>query len=355
MKIDKLTEIVSIKEVRKALSEFAVSNTKAGLTLFFVDIMSYIVAIAAVVLAPSLVLKILAGVFAGAKMANLATLGHDAAHNVLTKVRWLNKLLAIVSFTPGLFNYRLWIYDHHHLHHHNTNETHPDSYTPLSLEQYSALSSWQQLKYRFYRSTSLWSFGIYYIVERWSQAKIFPRSRMPKKVRRDAWPHSVYLVLYFCAFTTFLFYAPLYSKTSSLTAIVCGFVIPFYIFQSLFAFTVYVQHTHPRVIWFNSKPNRADEGRQDYISVQLRFPKSLSWLVHYVYDHAAHHVHIGIPCYRLAEAQIKLNQLIADKAVSENFSLYWLRSVQQHCKLYNYEQYQWLDYNGQPSLSSRLK
>ena len=342
-----MTETASIKEVRKALSEFAVSNTLSGLTLFIVDITTYVAAIATVLFAPWLIVKIIAGILAGAKMANLATLGHDAAHNVLTRSRWLNKYLAIASFTPGLFNYRLWIYDHHNLHHHNTNETHPDSYTPLTLEEYTALSSWQQFKYRFYRSTSLWSFGVYYIVERWSQAKIFPRSRMPKHVQRDSWPHSTYLVLYFCGFITFLFYAPLYSKTSALTAILCGFVIPFYIFQSLFAFTVYVQHTHPRIIWFNSKPNRNDEGRQDYISVQLCFPKQLSWLMHYVYDHAAHHAHIGIPCYRLAEAQIKLNQLIGSKAVSENFSFKWLRSVKQHCKLYDYENKVWLDFFGQ--------
>ena len=349
MRINKLTENASIKEVRKALSEFAVSNTKTGLTLFIVDIVCYIAAIAAVLFVPLLMLKILAGIFAGAKMANLATLGHDAAHNVLTKSRWLNKLLAIASFTPGLFNYRLWIYDHHHLHHHNTNETHPDSYTPLTLEQYLALSSWQQLKYRFYRSSSLWSFGIYYIAERWSQAKLFPRSRMPEKVRHNSWPHSVYLVLYFCVYITFLFYAPLYSKTSSLAAIVCGFVIPFYIFQSLFAFTVYVQHTHPKVIWFKGKPDRSAEGRQDYISVQLSFPKQLLWLMHYVYDHAAHHSHIGIPCYKLAAAQISLNKLIGEKAVSENFSFRWLRSVQQHCKLYDYENKVWLNYSGQRS------
>ncbi len=350
-----MSDIASIKDVRKALSEFAVSDTKTGLMLFVVDIVSYIVAIATVLFIPILAIKVIAGILAGAKMANLATLGHDAAHNVLTKSRALNKFLAIVSFTPGLFNYRLWIYDHHNLHHHNTNERHPDSYTPLTLEEYSALSSWQQFKYRFYRSTSLWSFGIYYIVERWSQAKIFPRSRMPRKVRYDAWPHSVYLVLYGCAFITFLFYAPLYSETSSLTAIVCGFLIPFYIFQSLFAFTVYVQHTHPKIIWFNKKPNRDDEGRQDYISVQLRFPKSLSWLVHYVYDHTAHHVHIGIPCYRLAAAQQKLNEMIGAKAISEKFSFEWLYQVKKHCKLYNYEHHQWLDFSGRPSSSNRTQ
>ncbi len=344
-----MTETPSIKTVRKALSEYAKPVTSSGLLLFIIDIASYIAAIVAVILVPWLSLKIIAGIFAGIKMANLATLGHDAAHNVLVKSPWLNKCIAIVSFTPGLFNYRLWIYDHHNLHHHNTNEKHADSYTPLSFQEYAALNLWQQFKYRFYRSTSLWSFGVYYIFERWWQVKLFPRHHMPEQVQRAAWPHLMYLIVYFSGFIALLASAPVYSQTSAITAILCGFVIPFYIFQSLFAFTVYVQHTHPKVNWFRFKPDRNAEGRQDYISVQLKLPRWLSWLVHHVYEHAAHHVHIGIPCYNLPVAQVKLNQLIGSKAVSDQFSFAWLRRVQSYCKLYDYENNQWLDFNGNPS------
>ncbi len=336
----------SAKEVRVVLSEYATPITSVGLLIFLIDIASYLGALVAMLFAPWLAIKIIAGIFAGVKMANLATIGHDAAHNVLTKSRLLNKLIAIVAFTPGLFNYRLWIYDHHNLHHHNTNELHPDSYTPLSLSEYKNLTAWGKFKYRFYRSTSLWSFGIYYIFERWWQAKYFPRDRMPKHVQRSAWPHTIYLTLYFIGFMAILVSAPMYSKTTAITAVICGFIIPFYVFQSLFAFTVYVQHTHPKIIWFKNKPNRNAEGRQDYISVHLKFPKILSALTHHVYDHAAHHAHIGIPCYKLSKAQEKLNLLIGEKAVSEKFTFAWLARVKRHCKLYDYENQQWLNFEG---------
>ena len=345
-----MSPAASIKEVRTAMSEFAVSDTKEGFTLFAVDILSYVLAIVAVLYAPWLWVKVLAGIIAGLKMANLATLAHDAAHNVLTSSRRLNKLIAIVSFTPGLFNYRLWTYDHHNLHHHKTNELHRDSYTPFSLKEYHALTPFQRLKYRFYRSTSLWSFGIYYILERWSKVKIIPRSFMPKHVQKAAWTHTVYLGIYFVSYMGLLLSAPKFSETSALVAIVCGFIIPFYIYQSMFAFTVYVQHTHPKVAWFTSKPDRNAEGRQDFISVHLRFSALLSWATHYVYDHAAHHAHIGIPCYHLAKAQIKLNQMIGSNAVSDQFSYRWLRNVQRYCKLYDFENRQWLDFNGNPSV-----
>jgi acyl-lipid omega-6 desaturase (Delta-12 desaturase) len=343
----------TIKEVRKALSEFAVSDTTEGVTLFAVDMGTYLIAIVGVLYAPWLLLKVIAGIIAGIKMANLATIGHDAAHNVLTSSRTLNKYIGILSFTPSLFNYRLWIYDHHNLHHHNTNELHPDSYTPLSLQAYNALSAFQKAKYRFYRSTSLWSFGMYYIFERWPQAKLIPRSRMPKHVRKAAWPYSIYLGIYFVSYMALLASAPLYSDTSAFTAIICGFVIPFYVYMSLYAFTVYVQHTHPNVAWFSAKPDRNGEGRQDYISVQLRFSPLLSWATHYVYDHAAHHAHIGIPCYHLAKAQVKLNEMIGNNAISDQFSLKWLRSVQNYCKLYDFENKKWLDFNGDPMMHEK--
>lgn len=347
----KLDSSATIKEVRKALSEFAVSDTKEGFILFILDMAMYLSAVVAVLFVPWLWLKVIAGIVAGLKMANLATLAHDAAHNVLTRSRVLNKYIAIASFTPGLFNFRLWTYDHHNLHHHKTNELHMDSYTPLSKSEYDALSELQKVKYRFYRSTSLWSFGVYYIVERWFMVKLFPRDFMPEHVRKAAWPHTIYLGCYFLLFMLVLILAPFYSNTSALEAVICGFVIPFYIYQSLFAFTVYVQHTHPKVAWFKDKPDRNVEGRQDYISVQLRFPAWLSWAMHYVYDHAAHHAHIGIPCYHLAKAQIKLNKMIGSNAVSDPFTFTWLRNVQRHCKLYDFENKQWLDYDGNPSVA----
>ncbi|MEQ1593380.1 MAG: fatty acid desaturase [Thiobacillaceae bacterium] len=343
-----MTSIPTVKEVRRTLSQYAVPSTPHGLALFLFDIASYVAAIAIVFLAPWGWVKFVAGIFAGAKMANLATLAHDASHNSLTASRSLNKLIAIVSFTPSLFNYRLWVYDHHNLHHHNTNENHPDSFTPISRAEYAALTSWGKLKHRFYRSTSLWAFGIYYISERWWKVKFFPRAHMPSHVRRAAWPYFLYLMLYLGGYLMFLMAAPLYSETDALTAVMCGFVVPFYVFQSLFSFTVYVQHTHPRVAWFKGKPDRNADGRQELISVHLRFPKGVSWLFHHVYEHAAHHVHPAIPCYRLPEAQAKLNEMIGSLAISEPFSFAWLSRIQRRCELYDFENHRWLSFEGEP-------
>ncbi|HYA38478.1 MAG TPA: fatty acid desaturase [Candidatus Methylomirabilis sp.] len=344
-----MERIPSASEIRSQLAGFAKPDTRKGAVLFLVDLFMYLGAITAVLFAPWILAKLAAGVVAGIKMGNLITLAHDAAHNSLTSSRKLNKLIAVVSFTPGLFNYRLWIYDHHNLHHQKTNEDHPDSYTPLSKNEFDALSYWGKIKQRFYRLPTLWVFGIYYIVERWWQVKFIPRARIPAEVRRESWPHAIYLVGYLLIFLALLAYAPTYSDTPLLQAILFGFVVPFYVFQSLFAFTVYVQHTHPRVAWFKGRPDRNGDGRQDLISVNLVFPKWYSYLTHYVYDHAAHHVNPAIPCYRLPEAQAKLNEMLGPLAVSEKFSFAWLRQAQRRCKLYDFEQHRWLDFEGRPT------
>lgn len=346
--------IPSARQIRNELLSFATSDTRKGVQLFLIDLLTYCAAIVTVLFAPWMLLKLIAGVLAGAKAANLATLGHDAAHNSLTASRALNKIIGIVSFTPGLFNYRLWLYDHHNLHHRKTNEDHPDSFTPLSKQEFDALPKLTKLKHRFYRLPSLWIFGIYYIVERWWKVKFFPRDSMPVSVRREGWTHTIYLLTYLFGFIALLYSAPHYSGTSSLSAIFFGFIVPFYIFQSLFSFTVYVQHTHPRVAWFKTRPDRNGIGRQDVISVQLRFPDWFSYLVHHVYDHAAHHVYPAIPCYRLAEAQTKLNQLLGSSAISEKFSFAMLRKIQERCKLYDFESHRWLNFEGTPTSRATL-
>ena len=68
----------------------------------------YLLAIALVLASSSWILKLVGGILAGIKKANFSTLDHDAAHNSITRLKKLNKYIAIIEFTPGLFNYVLW-------------------------------------------------------------------------------------------------------------------------------------------------------------------------------------------------------------------------------------------------------
>ncbi|VAW92305.1 hypothetical protein MNBD_GAMMA21-1203 [hydrothermal vent metagenome] len=337
------------KQLQKELAVYVKPETIKGMILFVVDISMYILAIVLVLASSSWILKLIGGIIAGIKMANLSTLAHDAAHNSLTGSRTLNKYLAIIGFTPGLFNYALWLHDHHFLHHRKTNEEHPDSYVPLSKQEYDALTAFGKFKYRMYRAPTIWIFGLYYIIERWWKVKFFPRAHMPRQVQRQAWFQFSYLMLYISAYLILLVIAPLYSSTSTLEAVIYGFVIPFYVYQTLYSFTVFVQHNHYRIPWFKEARPREGDGQQAYITVQLVFPKWLSTAVHNVYDHTAHHVHPAIPSYHLPAAQDKLNKMIGGRAVISKFSLGWLYSLMRRCKLYDHENHYWTDFDGNPT------
>jgi len=338
--------LYSQKEVQLELRKYIQPNSLHGFALYISDISLYLISIYGVLFLPELWMKLAASIFAGVKLGNLATVAHDAAHNSLTKLKSLNKFIAITSFLPCLFNYRLWLLDHNVLHHVKTNENIEDSYTPLSKEEYDSLSPFNKWKERLYRKPSFLYFGLYYIVERWRKVKLYPTAKMPEYVKKSGWMHSALISVYFLAFIAVLACAPKFSNTGSIAAVVLGFVIPFYVFQTVYAFTVYVQHTHKRIAWFNYKPDRKGNGRQEFVSVSLEFPGWLSILMHNVYSHAAHHVCPAIPCYRLKDAQVHLDKLIGEKSVSERFTFSWLFETMQACKLYDYDNNLWLDFDG---------
>ena len=333
------------KEIQSELRKYIRISTVHGFTLYTLDVLLYVISIYGVLILPDIWMKFLASIFAGLKISNLSVIAHDAAHNSLTKSRRLNKFIAITSLLPCLFNYRLWLYDHNYLHHTKTNEDFPDSYTPLSKEKYDSLSRFSKWKERLYRKPSILFFGLYYILERWRKAKFYPR-KIHHRIRKEAWRYFSLLMVYLASLMTLLVSAPLYSETSVLTAVTLGFIVPFYVFQSFYAFAVYVQHTHPDVAWFNTAPDRKTVGRQEFISVQAACPKWLNLFVHNIFDHGAHHACPAIPCYQLGAAQDKLNELLGEKALSYQFSFSKLFSIMRVCKLYDYDNYCWLDFDG---------
>ncbi|MGB1800785.1 MAG: fatty acid desaturase family protein [Gammaproteobacteria bacterium] len=343
------------KEVQLELRKHIRINSALGFNIYFTDMVLYAISIYAVLILPELWMKLIASVFAGFKISNLSVIAHDAAHNSLTKSKKLNKFIAITSLLPCLFNYRLWLYDHNYIHHTKTNEeSFPDSYTPLSKEKYDSLTSFGKWKERLYRKPSFLYFGLYYICERWMKVKFYPTKNMPEKIKKRAWKYFSVLMLYFSVFMGILFLAPLYSSTGIFTAVTLGFILPFYIFNTLYAFAVYMQHTHPDVAWFETAPDRKVDGRQEFISVQIAFPDWFNIFAHNIFDHGAHHACPAIPCYRLGKAQKKLNEMLGENALTYPFSVSSLFEIMETCKLYDYENGCWLDFDGNRTSKPKL-
>ena len=343
------TEVLPRDRVRRAMARYMPSDTRIGLAHFCLDYALYGAAILGVLFLQPLWLKMVCSVLAGVKMANLGTLAHDAAHGNLTKSRRLNKLLAVLGFMPGLFNYRLWLFDHHHVHHPHANGRHRDSWTPLSKDEFDRLPRRRQLLERFYRSSWGLGFAPYYIIERWWAVKFVPRSFLPARFHASAWRHFALLMLYLVSFVAVLAAAPLYSQMGSATALALGFAVPFYVWMTLYSFTVYVHHTHARIPWFDGPVDRKVAIPQEVLSLQLEFPSWIHHLTHGIYVHAAHHVNVRIPYHRLVEAQRRLNELVGNTTVVESFSFRWLRETLRNCRLYDYQTHRWLDFDGRPT------
>lgn len=347
--------VPSQRAVQIELRKYIRVDTARGLSLFLTDILMYLVFVYAVIVLPDLWMKVLASIMAGVKISNLSVIGHDAAHNSLTRSKTLNKYIAVTSFLPCLFNYQLWLYDHNRLHHSKTNEKFPDSYTPLSKREYDRLSKFGKWKVRKYREPSLIYFGIYYVMERWRKVKLYPTDRIPSALHKSAWKYTAIMICYAVVFIGALACAQFYSGTGTITAIMLGFILPFYIFQSLYAAAVYVQHTHPGVPWFVEKPDRRTIARQEFISVHYQCPAWINALVHHIFDHSAHHACPAIPCYQLGPAQARLNELLGERAITEKLSLKTLFDTMRICKLYDYENHCWLDFNGNRTTDTLLK
>ena len=339
---------VSRAEIQRALREFTQPSLFWGTALALADLAQYAAAIAGVLWLPALWAKIACSVFAGLKIANLATLGHDAAHGSLTPSTALNRILGIVVFMPGLTNWALWIYEHHRRHHPYTNGALVDTYTPLSKREYDALPAWRRALKRFHRNPLGLGFALYYVVERWWEVKLLPRAGVPAKYRASAWRHFALLMVYLAGFLGLLATAPLYSGTGSVTALLLGFVVPFYVWMELMSGSLYFQHTDPGIPWFKSEAERGKLA-VEALTLHLAFPQWFSRYMHHVYDHAVHHVQPAIPCYRLHEAQLVLNRLSPDAAVSRRFTFRLFWDTLRRCKLYDYERHRWLDFQGRPT------
>lgn len=340
-------------QIMQALKPYMRPNSPLALAIYGGDLIVYAAGIAGVLFLPELWMKLAASIVAGSKIPTLVALAHECAHGAFTKWRAVNKVLAIIGFTPGLFNYILWLQDHHRLHHPLTNGDHPDTYTPFSKAEYDALPRWRQALEKLYRSP--FGFGFYYIFERWQFAKLYPHGFMPKIIHKAAWAHFAYLMVYLTAFVTFLALSPNFAPVSSLTAVTLGFALPFFLFQMFFCWVLYLQHTHPEVPWFRNRETLEGKLEQEDVSPHVVMPTWFSTLIHHALDHPVHHIAPRVPGYRVREAQRVLNGLLGDHAIVTPFTFAWFFKTMRVCRLYDYENHRWLDWDGTPTTGSTLK
>lgn len=331
-------------EVHARLAPFARADSFQGYRSFAIDIVIYALGIAGVLYFDTLAGKLAGGFLAAIGVVNLGSLSHEAAHRALVESRLGNKILAVVSLTMIMFNYRLWIYDHHVLHHGRTNVKHNNFLSPLTVDEYRSLPWFRRALYRAYFSASGAGIFLYFMIERWPKVHFYPGAWLPPRFRASALGYTALMTVYAAALLSLLVLVPSARGSSVVASVLCGFVLPYAVWFTIFSTTAFLQHTNPNVRWYDNVGSLASH--PEALSVHVQFPPWLNHATHYVLEHPVHHVSPMIPHYYLRQAQASLAEIATPPVVAMPFSLGNLHNVLRRCRLYDYGAHKWLDFNG---------
>lgn len=331
-------------EVHALVAPFARADSFKGYRSFVLDVSIYATGIAGVLLFDMLALKILGGLVAGLGLVNLGSLSHEAAHRSVVKSRLGNKVIAVVSFTMILFNYRLWVFEHHVMHHGRTQVKLNNFLSPLTMAEFRALPRWRRALFRAYHSPGGAGILLYFLLQRWPTVHFIPGSWLPEKFRASAWRYAALMVAYAATLVALLVTVSTARGDSVAAALLCGFVLPFTVWFITFSTTAFLQHTNPELRWYRDLASLASP--PESTAVQVGVPHFVNYVTHYVLEHSVHHVNALIPHYHLRAAQAALANLEPGAIIYMPFTLGNLNMVLRRCRLYDFEAHAWTDFNG---------
>jgi omega-6 fatty acid desaturase (delta-12 desaturase) len=74
--------------------------------------------------------------------------------------------------------------------------------------------------------------------------------------------------------------------------------------------------------------------------------------MHHIMEHTAHHVDMSVPLYNLKPAQNRLETMLPDRIIVQPFSWKWYFDTAKTCKLYDFKEKAWLDFDGNKTADS---
>ena len=217
-------------------------------------------------------------------------------------------------------------------------------WTPLTTEEFAALPTMQRLLERAYRSG--WAPGLYYMIEIWWKREFFPnKSHMPTR-RPIFFKDSMLVTIFGALWVAVISAAAVATDQSVALSLLLGVAVPFFFWNSMIGFVVYVHHTHVKVSWHNEKS--AWMKAQPFVSttVHLTFKFNIGAMLHHIMEHTAHHVDMSIPLYKLKQAQAKLEEMLPGRIIVQPFSWRWYFQTARDCKLYDFTRECWTDFAG---------
>jgi omega-6 fatty acid desaturase (delta-12 desaturase) len=132
-------------------------------------------------------------------------------------------------------------------------------------------------------------------------------------------------------------------------------VMPWMTWIWFMGFVSFIQHTHPRMAWYDR------EEEWSFYHVQLRstshvvFPPPIERILHNIMDHPAHHIDPTIPLYELPRSQRILERMAPEHSVVIRWTPWDYFRTCAACKLYDFRRDCWTDFDGNPTTPTGLR
>jgi omega-6 fatty acid desaturase (delta-12 desaturase) len=109
------------------------------------------------------------------------------------------------------------------------------------------------------------------------------------------------------------------------------------------------------VPWYGDVADWSYYAGQVRATVHIELPRPVELVLHNIMEHTAHHADPRVPLYNLEQAQKNLEAAYGDNIVVVPFTLGGLFKTLRTCRLFDYENHRWLDWNGTPTTASLLE
>jgi len=349
-----LAERLALPEIVPQADDLAFPDQRSlgrGLSVLGVHFALYFGTLAGALAPLPLALNIAFALANGVLIALLFIVAHDGAHGGFVPGRKLNLWIARFAFIPCAHAVSLWCTIHNKLHHGYTNLKGYDGvWTPMSKTEYDRSSSLRRFLERVYRGPM----GplVYYYAAFWPHQTLLPLApAMRKHWRRHLFDSAFALTGFALTLAAIALAGHWLTPERPLWLVMLvGWVIPYSVWNYLMAFTTYLNHTHPSIVWFDdeAKWRRFHPNLLDTANVRMPFPLNRIPLYDDVMAHTAHHVQTNVPVYALPDAQAGLNARYRG-LVDYKLSVREYLRIVRVCKLFDFDRMCWTDFNGVPT------
>jgi acyl-lipid omega-6 desaturase (Delta-12 desaturase) len=322
---------------RMVLAPYARRSPWLSIGYLTADVIVYALCIYGALVAQPLWLKLAFAFAAGTMISLTAIAGHDAGHQSFSGSKTLNRVFGTIAFLPAFHPFVLWEHHHNRVHHRFTAQIGIDNaFSPMTVAQYRAASSFQRAYYRFIRS--LWGQPLFYLVDVWVPHMLLAFRQKDPGMTPRVWFDLSLVVAYFAAlmgvgtYLSLSTYGTVWGAAAN--AFVFAFAIPFLIWNVFISFLSIVQHTGPGVRWVmpTGQPSTVEQAMAGTVHVVL--PEWIDRLFHRIMQHQAHHIHVGIPLQQLKAAQSAVEEMNGGRLVQVWTPAYHWRLTRE-CQLYD--------------------